>query len=460
MWNRQSPAFITLRLMKIAAVGAASASAAVAIMTAAAGGEKMVSAAVGYGALLAIVTAVVLLAWSRDTWQIGSCFGRRSGVISLREYTLRRECVTALEVRRSPLFALFGAVRLTVHTAADDKTNGRELIVNRQDGHRLAARLMPTGKGYVRRYSATVREIMLMSLSQANFFSGLLLVVPLISWTAKTIDSQISERLYSILEETGQLFLPEVSPLLRVLALLPVIGWLLHVAYNLITFSRFKYARSGGSVIIGRGMLIRKTVSFPLSAVTALEQRQTLLTGFFHREQCSVIVSGCGKCVLLPAVKKREMMIETAALFPHGEGGAVIKTVKSAYWWRWWAVGDLAVLLSTVMLGKNLGTLAFACGVPVSLLLLWRAAVGAAAGKKAEVRAFADSVELTGIRGLSIVRLRVMRGEISEVRLRQNPLQRMNGICDMCIRPQGAKRGIWCRHLPLERCRPLLGRLG
>jgi len=465
MWNRQSPAWVMLRLVKLLSAGTAAAGVVLGILLLVSGENGAVTAAVSYTITAIGLTAAVFVLWRRNIWRTGENLYRRSGLIARTEYSLPAERLTAMVVERSLFLSIFRAVRIVSFSSADSARNARRsaLFVNRETGRKLVQRLMPMDKGYVRRYSANHREVFLMAVSGADFFSGLLLTVPLIAWPVKNIDRRLSERLYSALEQTGRLILPETSPWVSALAVIPAAGWLLHVLYIIFAYGKFRYVRSGGSVMIGRGVIGRRSICFPISSVTALERRRTLLSGMSRMEECRAVIPGYGRCILIPAAQKREMMIETAAIFPHGEVSMSVVTGNVFLWWRWWAISGMAVLAAALKLAADAGAMhdvVLLIAVPSAIMLFWRAWMGAAAGKAAGVKFFSDSVEITGIRGLSVCCLRVLRGNIAEARITQNFFQQSNGLCSLYIRPKGAQRGLWCRHLPFDRCISLIGRLG
>ncbi len=464
MWKRQNPAYLIAHTIKLLSAWAALSGPVIGLYllyTA----DRSLSAVVVIAAAAALIIIAAITAWSRNRWRLGRSLALRRGVLTTITCILRRHSFTAAEIKRSPFLSLFGSVRISLYTHADSRKNAScsALTVKRDTARQLAGRLMPIDKGYTREYRARRGELFLLALSQSDFLSGLLLSIPLLSWATRHIDRNLSARIYTAFESAGQLILPDVSPLYSAFALIPAAGWLTHTVYSLFAFGRFRYVRSGGSIMTGRGIIVRKTLTFPVDAVTAIESRRTLLTGMLHRESCRAIIPGAGSCLLLPPTDRRSSVIETAAIFPHGEASMRIDTADCTRWWRWWGTAGAALLIISVRIALTAGRwreLLLLLLIPAVSVLFWRTLVGADAGKKAGIRLFSDSVEITGVRGLSTYRLRVLRGCIAEIKLTQNIFQQSAGLCSVYIRPHGALHGLRCCHMPMSRCMSLIGRLG
>jgi len=462
VWHRQSPARAVGLIIRVLSLTTATTGITAGILLLITENLGISATVAGYAILVVCAVTLVIFTWRNDIWKMERGLRRQGGMVIKREYSMPKEKLTALEVERSVFFAIFRAVRIAVCTSADDK-NSRPLLVRREVARKLAARLMPMEKGYVREYQATNRQVFLLAMAQADFFTGVMLALPAIVWLAENIDRRLSERLYTELEITGRFLLPEVSPWLSALALVPLAGWCFHLIYTFFRYGKFKYARSGGTIIVGHGILSRKTITFPVSAVSALECRSTLLSGMAMKESIRAIITGYGECVMMPAAGRREMMLETSALFPHGVNGGCVRCKEETYWWRWWCAGVVTVIVVTARMTMTAGeyrAILLLCAVPVILMLLWKTAMAFRVSRHACVRLFADSIEITGLRGLTMCSLRVLRGSISEAKITQNIFQQSSGLCDMYIRAQGSRRGVRCRHLPYDECIAIIGRMG
>lgn len=429
-----------------------------------------ITAAVVYPMLLVGLLCAAAAVWKNDLWAVGGGLARRNGVVKTEERIMRRGALTAVEVARTPFTALFGAVRMSGCAAGDNEKSVKKasLLISRSDCADISAGLMPLDNGYRRTYRAAASRIMVLALTQSNFFSGLLLIVPLISWLAKNIDSTLPNRIYDALRITGKSLLPDISPVFSAIAVIPIAGWGLHFVHNMLSYSRFRMTRSGDTVLVGRGAVSRKSLCFRLSAVSAVEERQTVMSMLLGMYSVSALVPGYGMCLLIPAEKERETRIETAALFPHGERGMSVPTANITRWWQWWLTAAAALAVITVRLSADAGELRGAVlllGLPAAGVMLWRACIGLLAGKHAGVRLYSDSVEIVGVKGLSVRKMRVLRGNVAVAKIVQNPMQRASGLCSMYICPKGggvngARHGLWCRHLPIARCLALAARLG
>lgn len=464
MGERQSAAFLAGRLLKIlSAETAAAAAILAAVLAILQSGSGAVVTTVCYGAAAAALTTLVVVRWRRDRWQLGAALTRRRGIVVTDEFQLSRTELTGVTLEQTPFLALFDSVRVWIKTPADSKDNGCRLTVRSNDGQRIVRNLLPTGKGYVRRYKAGKTDVLLMAASSANFVSGLFFLLPLTAWLSRRVDALLAERLGEAISITGKRLLPALSPVLSAALLLPAVGWLIHLAVSFFTYGGFELTRSGETIMLSRGLLTQQASIMRRQAVTSIERRRTLLLMIFGRESCRFTAYGCGCQPLFLPCDSRQLTIELSALFPKGAPGASVTCTEPTRWWRWWAaaaVGAAVVALKLSFSAEPCRVLMLTLVIPAVVLFIWRAGVCAAAARHAGVYCCADSVEAVGVRGITVCRLRVMRGCIAEARISQNIFQQSFGLCNMYIRPAGARRGIWCRHLPEERCRQLLGRLG
>lgn len=459
-WRRQSAARLLEYAFRLLSSGAVVLGGAAAFLL---NGSIGAPAAVGYSGVGVCIIVVAVMLWKRDLWAERGGLLRRKGLLTLEERAVSREAITAVEITRRPLAALLGSAAVSVYSSELTAEKQDVLSVDKREAQRLAGRLLPNERGSTRRYKASAGSIVIMALSSANFFSGLLLTVPLVSWLAKHVDSALPARLYSALEETGGAVLPELSPVLSAAAVIPLVGWTLHFIITALDYGTFNMVRCGGVFTVRRGVIIRRSLRFPANAVSALETRRTLFTSLLKTSRTDAVIAGFGRCVLLPAERRRETGVETASAFPHGAPGVCIRSAGARYWCRWWLFSALGVLLLMMRFVLSAGEWRGAVlliGLPAAGALLWRGLVGALAGKNAAVRAYGDCVELTGVRGMTAVTLRVFRGSIAAARVVQSPFQRAAGLCSLYILPRGTRRGLRCSYLPYRKCLALLGRLG
>lgn len=462
-WNKQSPARLIILSLRMLSAGIAAAGGALPFLMLSQSGRT--AAAVAYPLLLVCLLLASAAVWKNDLWAVGGGLARRNGVLKKEEHILCRGALTAVEVARNPFTALFGAVRLSGCVSGDNAKSVKRtsLLIKREDCADISARLLPLECGCKRTYRAAAANIIAYSLTRSDFFSGLLLAVPLIMWLARNIDNTLPNRIYTALQGAGSELLPEVSPALSSAAAIPILGWGLHFIYNFLSYSRFRMTRSGGTVLVGRGAVGRRSLCFRLSEVSAVEERQTVMSLLLGIYSIDALIPGYGRCVMIPAEREREARIETASLFPHGEQGMRVSSVGGVRWWQWWLTASALTAVITVRLSADAGAWQGAVlliGLPAAGVLLWRTFIGRLAGKRAEVCLYSDCVEIVGVKGLSVRKMRVLRGNAALARIVQNPMQQASGLCSMYICPKGERHGLWCRHLPLARCLALAARLG
>ncbi len=462
IWHRQSPAKLLVYSFRLLSAGVLSIGGAFIAVYALNGSIAVASAVYSTTSLLLIFLATVL--WKRSLWAENCGFLQKKGLLLTESHRIDYEAVSAVEVKRNPIIAVFGASSIGIFSAGDIRKGGKNhLLVSKEDGKFLAQRLIASGRNHLHRYECSTSKIVLMALTSASFSNGLLLTVPLVSWVAKHIDSAIPYRLFSAFEAAGSAVLPNISPLLSALALIPVVSWLLHFVITLLNNAHFKLTLSDQAITVRRGIIVHRWVRFPLTAVSALETRRTLTNILSGTARTDALAAGFGRCMLLPASDRREASVELSSAFPHGGVCVTIPSEGAFLWCRWWflfAFLSALLTLRCVLAAEEWRSVILLLGLPITGLLLWRATVGYFAGRNSAVRAFGDCVEISGVRGLSCVTLRVFRGSIAIARVTQSPFQRACGRCSLYVLPRGLKQGVRCRHLPYKKCLSLLRRLG
>lgn len=386
-----------------------------------------------------------LTLWLTSKWQLSDDrLVIRRGVFLRREASIHRSAIQSAEVERTPMTALTGASRLRIRTA---DRHSDELLLPGSGASSLAARLIPSGAGHTHSYRAHPHALWLAAAGGEGLTAFYSAAAPVLS-ASRDISGQLLERgLTALVTSEGLVYTGAV-----VLGMI----WLLKVAHTRITLARMNFSLSGGTLMLRRGVISRRTESLSAERICALDIRTSLPGFLFGRRSCAVVLAGEQSYGLLPPVGQRRLRIESAAISPHGARVCTVSPLSAGIAYaagRWLACLSLLPVISLVRRAlPSLSATVPAIGITAAGLLLWRALVTTISAHRAGLVLFTDCAELTGVRRLSLHTLRVFRQSTGMVRITQSPLSRMLGRCTLRITPRGNRRAaVSCIKLPLER---------
>ena len=444
------------------------------------------SGLLGQVVLMSSVLIFLTRMWQHNMWAVDNgriC--RKKGLIKLDRIDIDTHMITAVEIIRPLSLAAFGTAKMICHTASPDQKSNISMILKKDRASRISNTIMPfiskkedgkdeDGKvGKMDEYIASMRPVAIMAASDSNFALGLILLIPLVNQIGSAIGQDFRTQLWEEITGGAAEKLPWMPPLFVWVSVLLVLGWMAHFIRNLLVYGNHRTLRCNRTTILAGGVLTRRSVCVPDRCVSALEVRQTVLMRILRRKSCWMLIQGfkSGKhCCLFPAAKESDLSSVLSELFPSSGGdGALIepskKDRKKYYGFQLifaaavivlWAVVSL---FSQTVVNHSLSTSFTIICTAALIMLLWSALVGAMTAGSSKIHLTGDSVGIVGRRGMSVLSLRVFRGAVSEVKITQNFLRRMAGICDVYIRPKGFKSGITCRFLPYDRAVEIAERL-
>ncbi|MBP3414262.1 MAG: PH domain-containing protein [Clostridia bacterium] len=403
-------------------------------------------------ALSSLVVVWGVLRWRRSLWGCHGSISLRSGVLSRRESVIPSAAIACVELRRSPLFALLGANRIMIRTPSRPDDDFLTITTPRKASGDAIRSIIPLGlsaQGVTDRPAP--REAAIFAASGSNFASGLLILIPVITGISKLGIDTVDR-----LEEGAASLFPHAPRIAAIAAAVPLVGWLAHFIHNCIVYAHFCAVRSGDTVIVRSGTISRRTVYIPHRYISATDTRRTLLLLFLRRASCSVLVSGCGSVPLISAAREAQLQSRLSSIItrPHGIRIEIAPdTANRFYLYRTRLIFAVisALLLIRLSYGTSSERFISIIFVPVTILLIWYTLIGIADSHRAKAVISGDSVEITGSRLLTVHTCRIYRTAVAEVRIKQNPLQKQRGLCDLYIRCCGQKHGISCRYVSIER---------
>ena len=460
--NRQGGFFILRSALKRLPLCSAIAAAAIRLAAQLLPPEVRRSAGVWSAGALAVGLAVgtAVLSWARCRWELNdNHLHLRRGVVAREDISLPLSGIVSVELRQTPTAALFGSAGVCIRTALRTRRPVR-LLMNRRAAAMMAGQLLPGQKltlcrrGRVHSYRADYLSI----LAGAFSGEGLAAFIPA---AAAVLTALHDLAALQPAEELLQL----ISHRIAVPAAVAAFGlfWCAKIIHTLLTCARMTVSRSGGTVTLSRGVVIRRSDIIRLRDVSGIDIRHPLPLMPFGRRSCSLLVRSGESCPLLPPVDERRLRIETAALAPHGSRVCAVLPMSSplAYacgrWLACLAVPPMVSLLRNAL--PFLSSTLYAAGIIAAVTLLWRAFVTTISAARAGVRVFSDCVEITGVHRLTMRTLRVFRPAVGMIRITQGPFSRLSARCTVTVTPRGKGERQRCIKLPFERALAVCERL-
>ena len=395
-------------------------------------------------------------------------FSLSDGVLASHSLRLPEDSISCMVLHRSPLYALFGAARVSVRDASFSKMKTRFLTLSKRDASRLLRKHMPLGeKESAAAVSAAPREIFFLALSGSDAASGLLLLIPALSKLRRLgvdllgrLFDKTSSMLSAVPDSAREdMYLSAVSALsaaVTVAALIALGGWAFSVLCISSANARFDAISSGDTLIIRRGMLSRKAVYIPKSHVCGTVTRRTLLLLLLGRASVDVLSDGCPETPLIPAAAISEIPKKLARLgFAADEKLLSVEADKGSrahiFLPRFAAAAAVTLIFLRLSRGNDAERFISLAFIPAVILMIWYALTAFVGSKMSCAALESGCIEITGTRFFTIRTVRISRRSVCEIKIKQSPFQKRKGLCDLYIRPVCGKTGVTCRFLPFDR---------
>lgn len=413
------------------------------------------------GAWSAVALAVVFavgssaISWVCCHWELTDHrLLLRRGVLIREDISLSPGSIISVELRQSPMSAVFNSAQVCIRTARPTR-RPITLLLNRRAAGLLAGQLMPPcRRGRIHSYRADSRSLWLGALSGEGLAAFWSAAAALLTALHDIAGLQPAGELWRLI-----LHWRAIPLAAGVIALV----WLSKILHTRLTRAGMAVSRSGGLLTLTRGVISRRSEVIRLRDMAALDIRWPLPAMPARRRSCSVILRSGESYPLLPPVDERRLRIETAALSPHGPRVCAVLPMSSplAYAAGRWLI-CLGVLPAVTVLRHALPVFSsaiHAAGVIAAGILLWRAFVTTLCAAHAGIRLFADSVEITGVRQLTVHTLRIFRPSVGMIRITQGPINRLAGRCTVTFSPRGKGERMRCIKLPFQRALAVCERL-
>ena len=410
-----------------------------------------------HAAAVAVMTYVAVIRREERIFFCNDTMRIKRGIVTREEVHLPADAVTCVTVEKSPLYAIFGARKVTI---SDGSLGGiRSMVLPKKEGRRVCTML--TGEcnaHFEERFTFCEGKNIVMSAISSNATSGILFFIPVWRGISRIIGENLSENIYEKLGRQWVRLMPLFDPIAAIVAGVVLLGWIIN--FIVTTAQNFKFCLFGADkcIVVCSGFLTKRRKCIKKDKISALEHKKTFFSMLFGLESVSAFVQGSrgkrgGKFNLVPAATSKYAQNAVNKVFgKHGYCAATI--VPKRQHRRRYAAVPLTFLTVGLLLfiksgaGKTLlSQLILFC----LLITVWWLLVKISASRHAHFKVFCDSVSICGSVGFSICRQHILREKIEKVRISQTPFQRTAGLCTLYVRSKGAKRGITCAHISYEK---------
>lgn len=399
--------------------------------------------------LLALALAVICAAvvWGCSKWQYdGQRLSIRSGVLTRCELSLSAERILHVRQEVTPLTSLFRCGWLYIHISSPAEKPQVRLLLPARECTLLLGQLLPDPPGRFHSYRAAPLSLWLASLGGEGMAAFVSAAVSSFSVLRDTVGSDLNSRLAQLMQMRGVTWAATAV----VLAL-----WLAKVLHTRLTFGRMGHYRHGDVIALERGVISRRTERIRRRELCGLDIRYSLLSLLTRSRSCSLLTPGGTLLPYLPPVDERRLRIESAVVSPHTVRVCTVASLSGgiAYGAGRWALCLCALPLTSLVrrLFPSWDGAFYVVGLTAAVLLLWRALTTTISARRAGLTVFADCIELTAVRRLTIHTLRVFRPSVGMIRITQSPLSRLLGRCTVRVTPRGRAASLACIKLPFER---------
>lgn len=408
-----------------------------------------------------VLVAAGLIAWAIVSVRVtrwhagGNIFYLRRGLLFRQRKEIPFDRVDALLAQRAVFSGLFGAAHVSLDTpAGHQRRTDISLTLFYSKLRHVMDGLFDRSKQHVV-YRAGTRNILLMAASWSNPATGLLILAPFVQQAGRILGEEIPARLYDTLgtaaaQASAQTAALGIPPIAAAAAYILAAGWAVALLVQTFRYSDFSLSRSGSLALVQRGLISRNFRLIRLDRVGAVSLRQTLLMRLFGLYSGYVHCVGSGKekgdrSLLTAACRlsRQQRLIGCLTALPVTHADEVLRPPRWAKWsFLWPPLTCCGVLSLLVLFGSlwggfgRLAALVALLGLIPSLwwlsvrrLQFWNTGVSlphASSRHKA-------AVVVSGGKRLTMWTVSIPIARIQQVSLRQNPLQRRRGTCNVRV---------------------------
>lgn len=358
-----------------------------------------------------------------DIMLCGSKIIVRKGVFRRTKTVIYEKRLVGASIRRCAVTLLFGALTLSI-SEGERKPSVQEYI-GRRGGELPFFKV----KGESRRLS--LLHSFIAAADSTSALSGLLLIIPFLRKTAPIIGGRLSEGFYGGVDILSSIVSRLLPPAVAYISGFIAAGYGFAFAYELLQHLKTQIVKNDEYIKISRGCVWRSVSVQPRTEISAVTAEQGLL--------CTVL--GIKKLFLLlplnrSAASERELFEVKRGRLKRPDDSRTAKPRAGSIFS--FLLPPLCLLAASVgfafyfqSAGRDITVMIImSTAVPFLLFLLL---LRAASFEQSFLRIDENGVFLGSGSGLRLVQAYVEKSKVNAIEIRQNPLQRLFGSCNVRV---------------------------
>ncbi len=243
----------------------------------------------------------------------------RMGIIFVKAAEIELSKLSSVQIEKSPIDAIFGAVTYKVNTEAGAKNssdfrfklsakNSKEISKNLYEGQAVS------------KMKFSPFRVAFLAAATSSAFTGMLVGVPVINQAGKLLGvgfNKIYEEI-AIVSSKIQTYFP---PVVNTVSLIILLAYAVSFIYLFIKYINFKLTLGEDKLEVKSGFFVRTWTYFKKRCVNNVTIEQTPLLHLFKRYSMKVSVGGFGESkgasqVIVPVANRKEINRDFSLYFP------------------------------------------------------------------------------------------------------------------------------------------------
>ena len=409
-----------------------------------------------YISVLLVIFSLALLRWNLTLYAFdGENISLKGGLLSFREKAVPIDKICSVTCETPWFFRPFSATRIRFDTmAGTDRRADISLTLSTSDALNITAvinRRINAGKTAMRKtFSPRFLYIMLVSAFLSDSFAGAGFAAAFVSRAGALVGEELENRVVGTLNNIVRLLSFGIPPVLSLVAVVILGGWLIGFVQNLIRHQGLTLCRDNNTLIIKGGKVTPRTTVIRIADINFINIKQGLFTKLLGVYTVFGHCVGVGKkkediTTITPAGNKGETDKSFSVLFPEFERAKV--TLRPNFFALFRFIADplwpcivfptvASVLIKYI---PNWSDLLFFAGFMVCIPAYWWLLVRIVDFTTSGIGTNEKSVTLKYSNFLQLNTAIIPWNKIASVKLRQSPFQRLDGKCDVFVYTKGEK---------------------
>lgn len=410
--------------------------------------------------ILAILSLAFVQWWClRYRWEPAGLFIRR-GLLFRRRLFIPTAKVITMSLTYPFYLKPVGGVRLRVDTwAGTGKSTDISLILPKKAAQNIFAsrtEALAAKDFSLREYHPKGLYITCLSAILSSSFAGVLFFATFISQTGSLLGQEFADRITGTFERLTRAIAWGLPPATVALAYLVVFGWLYSFVRNLIRHGKFVVRRQKDELQIDSGIVTNRSYSIRLSEINYIDIRQSLLTKLLGLYSVFVNAVGYGKekddiSAMIPANLWDRLQRHLHLLLPEfstsprqvkPNAGALFRFILDPLL-PTLAIPTAGSILSVLFpsWADFIHSIAWMSMIPCLWFLIVRLLDFFSSG----IGRQGDMFTLRYSKGSQLHTVILPQSRISQVVLRQSPIQAFDRRCDLLVYSLSEKKN--CHHI-------------